>query len=358
MIIFISSQIQTVTLLSTSLLPNPNLHLHCCSMDLQTSSTILLLLSLILTVTISSGVNAATFTFTNKCSYPLWPGILPNAGSPRLTSTGFLLSPSSSRTFQAPASFSGRFWARTDCNFDPTSSSPTACSTGDCGSGQVECNDIGATPPVTLAEFTLSNSNGLDFYDVSLVDGYNVPMEIESSGGNGACGSTGCIADLNSLCPEELRAESGGACKSACLAFGSAEYCCSGAFSTPETCRPSAYSEMFKTACPTSYSYAYDDASSTFTCSGADYTITFCPSFPSQKSLTDKTPTLVTDPMSAASAAASSTESGGAVGVIPDGSWLAGLAMGGSSSTNTISCSIVHFIFVCSSSLLFIVSSL
>lgn len=34
----------------------------------------------------------------------------------------------------------------------------------------------------TLAEFTL-NSNGLDFYDVSLVDGYNLPMSITSDQG-------------------------------------------------------------------------------------------------------------------------------------------------------------------------------
>lgn len=142
---------------------------------------------------------------------------------------------------------------------------------------------MGAIPPVTLAEFTLaavSGGAGLDFYDVSLVDGYNVPMIIEVTGGSGACGSTGCVADLNINCPDELKAENGGACKSACIAFGSPEYCCSGAFNTPDTCRPSVYSEMFKTACPKSYSYAYDDATSTFTCSGADYTVTFCPSSP------------------------------------------------------------------------------
>ncbi|EMS65924.1 hypothetical protein TRIUR3_18424 [Triticum urartu] len=35
---------------------------------------------------------------------------------------------------------------------------------------------------------------------------------------------------------------------------------------------------VFKAACPAAYSYAYDDASSTFTCSGAaTYHITFCP---------------------------------------------------------------------------------
>ncbi|KAL2499336.1 Pathogenesis-related thaumatin superfamily protein [Abeliophyllum distichum] len=32
------------------------------------------------------------------------------------------------------------------------------------------------------------------------------------------------------------------------------------------------------TACPRAYSYAYDDKTSTFTCVGADYLITFCPS--------------------------------------------------------------------------------
>ncbi|GKE45535.1 thaumatin-like protein 1, partial [Tanacetum coccineum] len=60
-----------------------------------------------------------------------------------------------------------------------------------------------------------------------------------------------------------------------------AEYCCKGEFSSPKSCQPTAYSQVFKTACPRSYSYAYDDATSTFTCTGADYVITFCPSLPS-----------------------------------------------------------------------------
>ncbi|KAF8045453.1 hypothetical protein N665_4900s0001 [Sinapis alba] len=47
---------------------------------------------------------------------------------------------------------------------------------------------------------------------------------------------------------------------------------------------------MFKAACPRSYSYAYDDATSTFTCAGGDYTVTFCPSSPSQKSTSYPTP--------------------------------------------------------------------
>ncbi|XP_059314371.1 thaumatin-like protein 1 isoform X1 [Lycium ferocissimum] len=239
------------------------------------------------------GVLGATFTFVNKCEYTVWPGILANAGTPTLQSTGFELPQDSSRAFTAPTGWSGRFWGRTSCSFDGSGSG--SCGTGDCGSGQVECNGAGAAPPATLAEFTLG-TGGQDFYDVSLVDGYNLPMVVEASGGSGMCATTGCVTDLNRICPSELRSGGGDACRSACEAFNKPEYCCSGAYNTPATCKPSMYSQMFKSACPRSYSYAYDDPTSTFTCSGADYTVTFCPSTPSQKSTKDTTPTTTPPP--------------------------------------------------------------
>ncbi|KAM7520083.1 hypothetical protein LguiB_019045 [Lonicera macranthoides] len=108
-------------------------------------------------------------------------------------------------------------------------------------------------------------------------------MQVAPVGGMGGnCTTTGCLVDLNAACPSELRLNQGESsesvgCKSACLAFGDPQYCCSGAYATPDTCRPSAYSEYFKAACPLAYSYAYDDGSSTFTCASADYVITFCP---------------------------------------------------------------------------------
>ncbi|PQQ21573.1 thaumatin-like protein 1b [Prunus yedoensis var. nudiflora] len=71
-----------------------------------------------------------------------WPGILSNAGSSTLDSTGLQLQPGASRSFQSPPNWSGRFWARTGCNFDPTTGQGT-CTTGDCGSNQVECNGAG-----------------------------------------------------------------------------------------------------------------------------------------------------------------------------------------------------------------------
>ncbi|ERN13381.1 thaumatin-like protein 1b [Amborella trichopoda] len=201
---------------------------------------------------------------------------------------GFSLQPSSSLSLNAPSTWSGRMWARTLCTTDSTTANNFTCQTGDCGSNKIECLGGGAAPPATLAEFTIQ-SGGLDFYDVSLVDGYNLPMLISIQGGSGNCSTTGCLVDLNEVCPSDLRVQGldgkeSVACKSACEAFGSPQYCCSGAYGNPNTCKPTSYSQFFKNACPRAYSYAYDDATSTFTCSGADYVITFCPSIPNQKS--------------------------------------------------------------------------
>jgi hypothetical protein len=233
-----------------------------------------------------AGVRSRSFIITNNCAYTVWPGILSGAGSAALDSTGFELGPGQSQTLSAPAGWSGRMWGRTLCSADGVTGK-FACVTGDCGSGRVDCAGGGAAPPASLAEFTLDGSGGMDFYDVSLVDGYNLPLLVAPQGAapGGNCAPTGCMVDLNGACPADLRvtaaASSGGgvACRSACEAFGSAQYCCSGDYGNPNTCKPTAYSQFFKNACPRAYSYAYDDATSTFTCGGGgtDYTITFCP---------------------------------------------------------------------------------
>lgn len=237
---------------------------------------------MILICVLFTGILSATFTITNKCSYTVWPGILSGAGTPELSTTGFSLESSQSTSISVPTSWSGRLWGRTFCSQNSTTNKFT-CLTGDCSSSTVECSGGGATPPATLAEFTLNGAGGLDFYDVSLVDGYNLPMLVTPEGGNGGnCTATGCVVDLNNACPAELLVTDAAngedvACKSACEAFGEPQYCCSGAYATPDTCKPSSYSLFFKAACPTAYSYAYDDGTSTFTCAGADYAITFCP---------------------------------------------------------------------------------
>lgn len=72
------------------------------------------------------------------------------------------------------------------------------CQTGDCG-GRLECDGIGATPPTSLFEITLGAGNDKDFYDVSMVDGYNLPLIAAPSGVYGACNATGCASDINNM---------------------------------------------------------------------------------------------------------------------------------------------------------------
>ncbi|XP_059304413.1 pathogenesis-related thaumatin-like protein 3.5 [Lycium ferocissimum] len=223
---------------------------------------------------------AYTFTITNNCPYTIWPGTLSGSSSPHLSTTGFQLDAGQSLRIPSPAGWSGRIWARTGCTFD--ASGVGSCQTGDCG-GKLECNGLGATPPASLFEITLGNGDTKDFYDVSIVDGYNLPIVAVPQGVNGGCNATGCVSNLNMGCPKELQVVGGEgqgnvvACRSACEAFGLDQYCCAGEFANPTTCRPSFYSSIFKRACPRAYSYAYDDGTSTFTCKASDYTIVFCP---------------------------------------------------------------------------------
>lgn len=231
----------------------------------------------------NTGAESVTFTFTNNCPFTVWPGTLTGSGKPQLSSTGFELASKASSTLEVPAAWSGRIWARTGCASDATGK--FTCGTADCGSGQVSCNGAGAAPPASLIELTLASENaGQDFYDVSLVDGFNLPLSLApQGGGSGNCSSTSCPQNVNAVCPLELAVKGSDgssviACKSACLALNQPQYCCTGDFGTPDKCPPTDYSKIFKTQCPQAYSYAYDDKSSTFTCTGRpNYAITFCP---------------------------------------------------------------------------------
>ncbi|XP_039834545.1 thaumatin-like protein 1 [Panicum virgatum] len=94
---------------------------------------------------------------------------------------------------------------------------------GDCGSGDLECHGGGAATPATLAKFMPDGSGGPDFFDVSLMDGYNLPM----------AGAAGCTVELNAACPTYLRVGGGVVCRSACDSFRDARYYCSSAGGVP-----------------------------------------------------------------------------------------------------------------------------
>ncbi|KAJ0095980.1 hypothetical protein Patl1_17243 [Pistacia atlantica] len=215
-----------------------------------------LLVSVLICVVL--GTDAAVFTVQNKCKETIWPGIVTGEGRPQLNSGGLTLNPGQFVHINAPTGWSGRFWARTGCTFDP--SGKGKCITGDCG-GVLNCAGAAGVPPVSLAEFTLNSP--MDFYDVSLVDGYNLPISVIPFRGTGdKCKAVKCVSDLNQKCPIELQQVENGkvvACRSACLAFNKPEFCCTGYFGSPATCKPSEFSKIFKESCPMAYSYAYDD---------------------------------------------------------------------------------------------------
>ncbi|GFQ02710.1 osmotin-like protein, partial [Phtheirospermum japonicum] len=50
-------------------------------------------------------------------------------------------------------------------------------------------------------------------------------------------------------------------CKSGCVAFGTDELCCRNHYNSPRTCRATSYSEFFKHACLTTFTYAHDSLS-------------------------------------------------------------------------------------------------
>lgn len=285
---------------------------------------------------------------TNKCEQTIWPGVGSQQGTGPGTG-GFELASGASRDMEVDYNWQGRVWGRTNCTFNLEGTrasnlngqdgSGAACKTGDCG-GVLNCQLTGETP-VTLAEFLLEGGVDGDqtFYDISLVDGYNLPMaiifipgddpklkEIPPNLTNCACIATaGWVADptdsgtngdsvppgmplplegtqtskmISSWCPWDLQVDQPtkpgdgvypypdddiqrpvyNPCLSACSATNSPEDCCSGAFNSPDVCKPNLYAKSAKTVCPDAYSFAYDDQTSTFIIpTGGGWEVVFCP---------------------------------------------------------------------------------
>ncbi|KAG8528858.1 uncharacterized protein KY384_006547 [Bacidia gigantensis] len=287
-------------------------------------------------------------TIENQCAETIYPGIVTQSGQePEIG--GFKLDSGDSRSLTVGADWQGRVWGRTNCSFNAQGTGPgnnggnngggRACGTGDCG-GIVNCRATGETP-VSLAEFTLASPSGQTFYDISLVDGYNIPIAIVSlypQSGNsslqqippnltnpicigtssllGAKGSTEgshsgtndsfpipleesvSTSDVASWCPWDLQLSAPtkpgdgiypypddkiqrpifDPCFSACAKYNKPSDCCTGHYDNPNVCKASIYSKNAKKVCPDAYSFAFDDQTSTFIIpSGGGFQVTFCP---------------------------------------------------------------------------------
>ncbi|STX27677.1 Thaumatin domain-containing protein [Legionella beliardensis] len=140
--------------------------------------------------------------FVNQCPFNVWYGIAngtganspdPNPNLPAPASAYFLAAQvpgqaPSTIDLTAASYVNGAIWARTGCASDGTN---FACETGMCNtltSTSGTCVQQGGSrdqpvPPFTKYEFTLSAAPGSDgVYDVSLINGFNVPVQIKGLG--------------------------------------------------------------------------------------------------------------------------------------------------------------------------------
>ncbi|THU69235.1 hypothetical protein C4D60_Mb08t12270 [Musa balbisiana] len=149
----------------------------------------------------SSGAHSTTFTSRTTAptlfGLPRWP-IPTKVLFPR---------PDSSWTVAPPFHWSatrlgGRLWARQRCSTD--SSGRFSCLSGDCGTGQVAVQWGGRSAADHARRVHPAGDGGKDFYDVSCVDGFNVPVSVVPSGGSN-CDSTSCRTNINARCPAELQ---------------------------------------------------------------------------------------------------------------------------------------------------------
>ncbi|POV95319.1 hypothetical protein PSHT_15725 [Puccinia striiformis] len=145
------------------------------------------------------------------------PAYFTNPDSPtRITSqsAGWEAQKYTHKSFQVPDRWAGRFWGRRNCKFP--NSGPGSCATGGCNGGLVCDHRTGSgVPPATLAEFKLNGDGGKDYYDVSNVDGSNLPVRITNNKG---CPTPSCGKDLNRDCPNDrLKVRDGNGATIGCL---------------------------------------------------------------------------------------------------------------------------------------------
>ena len=165
------------------------------------------------------GNNNVPLLVANWCTDDVYPGLLTQGGSGPST-TGFHLSPGSNQSLYVSSNWQGRVWGRTNCSFSSNGqgqgNNGQACSTGDCG-GALSCQIAGASP-ATLAEFTLEGGESQTYYDISLVDGYNLPLAIvmlpngNSQLENMSQSETNpsCVASVGDIAPQDFNPYSGG----------------------------------------------------------------------------------------------------------------------------------------------------
>lgn len=121
-----------------------------------------------------AGGKKRTITFFNRCAYPIWINPFTSGDGPVLGNGITRMDQNARFTFTIPDSgWAGRFWPKTECD-----SNGQNCAVGQ---SVAPCPSNGCQPPAdTKVEFFYPpvNNAATVWYDISLVDGYSLPMEI------------------------------------------------------------------------------------------------------------------------------------------------------------------------------------
>lgn len=240
----------------------------------------------------------------NSCSHTVWLATTPNSDHQPLPGGSIRVEPGATHVYQIPnGGWAGRFWPKINCN-----DGGEEC---EFGQSSPPCPSDGCQPPAdTKAEFNFpSQPPSTDsWYDISLVDGYSLPMRIVPRGvDQGSCISTNCAMSLDA-CPQneisgigDLRVFRNGkvvGCLSPCkkwnypppYGLGKPEtiepgvhMCCPTPPIQPQQCSSgpviqTAFVQSVHQNCPSAYSYAYDDAAGLHNCPGeTSFDVTLCP---------------------------------------------------------------------------------
>jgi Thaumatin family len=240
----------------------------------------------------------------NNCSFPVWMASLNNSGQPPLADGIVRLNRNDVHDYAIPAAgWAGRLWPKTGCDANGRN----------CAAGEAvpPCPPTGCQPPAdSKVEFNFARLSSSDssWYDITLVDGFSLPFRIAPrGGGGGSCVPTSCALSV-ATCPQNeiqglgnLRVVRNGAvvqCLSPCkrwnwpppIGLGNPEQqglgkavCCPTPPVSAGECQAgivvqTRYVQAVRAACPTAYSFAYDDRAGLHTCSAnTAFDVTLCP---------------------------------------------------------------------------------
>jgi len=281
---------------------------------------------------VGRGVNSQRLRIKNGCyDEPLWVAHMAQVDSGP-DSQNLKLCPGESHTFHTPNGLSGtRYWAKMRCN-----SIGDECEIGESGGPGETCNSqIGCAPPVDTKFEASFGANGVDWVDVSLVDGWTLPFNFKMSkqcrpgdGNRKVVQEIDCSELAFDGCPHaedvgrasnssvdlRVRHPNTGAvvgCYSPCskLTFNNwgnkgakygpsdnlaKDYCCPTPPESPQACRAgpvkgTKFVRAIHQNCPGVYGYSYDDGMGLLLCpQDTVYEMTFfCPAGTGQKARND-----------------------------------------------------------------------